>query len=66
MKPHPRVAVLRKQERSRAALRRAITAYAALRGAPGPYADEFPVTLRDGTPATATLNLTLTPQEPTA
>lgn len=57
---------LRKQARSREALRRAVRAYTALRGAPGPYRDAFTVTLRDGTPATATLALTIvTAQEPT-
>lgn len=60
------MSALRQKARSRAALTRAITGYAALRGAPGVYAPpEFPVKLRDGTPATAILTLTLTAQEST-
>lgn len=62
------MSALRRQERSRKALRRAVAAYTALRGGTGHYGDTFPVTLRDGTPAVAILNLELVPdptQEPT-
>lgn len=55
---------LKKQARSRAALERAVRRYAALRGALGKYGAEFPVTLRDGTQATARVVVTFTAQEP--
>ena len=41
------MSALRRQERSRKALRRAVAAYTALRGGAGHYGDTFPVTLRD-------------------
>lgn len=61
------MSALRRQERSRKALRRAVAAYTALRGGAGHYGDTVTVTLRDGTKAVALINIDLVPdptQEP--
>jgi hypothetical protein len=62
----PRV-TLAAQARSRAAIRRAVRRYAALRAAAGQHTDTVTVTLRDGTKAVALINIDLVPdptQEP--
>jgi hypothetical protein len=52
------------QEDSREGIRTAVRAYTELRGAPGHYGDTVTAaTLRDGTPVTVTITLTITPQE---
>lgn len=53
------------QARTRAAIRRAVRRYAALRGGLGQHTDTVEVRLRDGKPAIALITVDLVP-DPTA